>query len=292
MLSPGVDIKERKPEAEVALTENGQESTPKLTFHVLSGCNQSRLHQTLVGVDVEVGGFVGVQRQGKQPVKRPKAAQYQFHVQVHSLQSKAGIEEGAREDCRSALIAKPHVVLTSRYSQRADAFHLLSTCFWRRLRSSFNPEKHRLANPSISSSVAAFGRVEDIQFEGEEVYRQPDSKRVFGQHAVITLDGCNLTTISSGDAIGDFAAVLVEAIEMKGFGKPFVEHFADDNEVAAGYLLAQMIETSLISCHFSEHWRAAYLDIFLCEAFSTAKAVDVATSFSQADSARVKVLLR
>ena len=115
---------------------------------------------------------------------------------------------------------------------------------------------------------------------------------MFGQHILLTLEGCDVSKIDSGEELKRYAKELVDLIDMKAYGEPFCERFAEHSEFAAGYSLAQMIETSLISGHFSPYWKTAYIDIFSCKSYDTEKAVEFTKKFFGATEAKVTVVMR
>jgi len=90
----------------------------------------------------------------------------------------------------------------------------------------------------------------------------------FGQELVLDLYKCDLDKISNGEHIKNYLVKLCEdVIHMKRFGEPWVEHFGHDNPITSGYSMMQMIETSNVSGHFSEHKRSCYINIFSCKWF-------------------------
>lgn len=96
----------------------------------------------------------------------------------------------------------------------------------------------------------------------------------FGQHLVVDAAGCN-DRISDRDAIAAFAEDLVQAIDMKAYGAPWIEHFGHDLPKASGFTLVQLIETSNITAHFCDDSGEAYFDIFSCKAFDESIALSV-----------------
>ena len=92
------------------------------------------------------------------------------------------------------------------------------------------------------------------------------NKNMWGQHLILDMGGCN-ENISRKESIRAFVAELVNAIDMVAYGEPVIEHFATHSQEAAGYTLIQLIETSAISAHFSDHNRDVYLDVFSCKPF-------------------------
>lgn len=94
------------------------------------------------------------------------------------------------------------------------------------------------------------------------------SDEQFGQELILDLYECDLKKISDGEYIKQFAIKLCdEVIFMKRFGEPQVSYFGLDSPITAGYSLVQLIETSLISAHFSEYKKSVYLNIFSCKWF-------------------------
>lgn len=99
-------------------------------------------------------------------------------------------------------------------------------------------------------------------------------EKPWGYHLILNLSGCN-ENICTKEGIATFVKELVDAIDMKAYGEPLIEHFAEHSEEAAGYSLVQLIETSAICGHFSDLNRDAYLDIFSCKHFEKETAVAV-----------------
>ncbi|MGH1478775.1 MAG: S-adenosylmethionine decarboxylase family protein [Geminicoccales bacterium] len=100
----------------------------------------------------------------------------------------------------------------------------------------------------------------------------------FGQHLIVDAAGCN-HRISDRDSIANFAKDLVQAIDMKAYGAPWIEHFGHDLPKASGFTLVQLIETSNISAHFCDDSGEAYFDIFSCKAFDEAVAIEVIQAY-------------
>ena len=109
------------------------------------------------------------------------------------------------------------------------------------------------------------------------------SKTIWGQHLILDMGGCN-ANIARKESIRDFVAELVDAIDMVAYGEPIIEHFATHSQQAAGYSLVQLIETSAISAHFSEHNRDVYLDVFSCKSFDSNRVVQVVDKYFEPES--------
>jgi S-adenosylmethionine/arginine decarboxylase-like enzyme len=116
--------------------------------------------------------------------------------------------------------------------------------------------------------------------------------KYWGYHMMIDAAGCDVTKITDGDLIKDFARVLVERIDMVAFGDPVAVHFAQHDPGKAGYTLAQMIETSMISAHFVDATGEAYLDVFSCKTFDQDVVRATFEEYFHPTSARVSFLTR
>jgi len=109
------------------------------------------------------------------------------------------------------------------------------------------------------------------------------SKQNWGQHLILDMGGCN-GNIALKESIRAFVAELVDAIDMVAYGEPLIEHFATHSQEAAGYSLVQLIETSAISAHFSDHNRDVYLDVFSCKSFDSNRVVQVVDKYFEPKS--------
>jgi S-adenosylmethionine/arginine decarboxylase-like enzyme len=109
------------------------------------------------------------------------------------------------------------------------------------------------------------------------------NKNMWGQHLILDMGGCN-EKISRKESIRAFVAELVDAIDMVAYGEPLIEHFATHSQEAAGYSLVQLIETSAISAHFSDHNRDVYLDVFSCKSFDSNRVLQVVDKYFEPKS--------
>lgn len=90
----------------------------------------------------------------------------------------------------------------------------------------------------------------------------------FGQHLVMDIEGCDVEAITSRTTLERWVVPLVdEVLKMKRYGKTEIHHFGHDDPITSGYTLVQLIETSSITAHFSDHLRTAHIDVFSCRAF-------------------------
>jgi S-adenosylmethionine/arginine decarboxylase-like enzyme len=90
---------------------------------------------------------------------------------------------------------------------------------------------------------------------------------IFGWELVLDLKDCN-DKIKDKNKLKVFINKLCQNIDMITYGEPLIEHFGHNNDVTSGYSIAQLIETSLISGHFSEKYRTAHINIFSCKPFN------------------------
>lgn len=110
---------------------------------------------------------------------------------------------------------------------------------------------------------------------------------------VCDLYNCEIEKITEKKYIRRFVNKLcVEVIEMKKFGRALIPHFGHDNPVTSGYSLVQLIETSSVTAHFSDHKRCVYLNIFSCKWFDTKKTAQFCKEWFGAKKMKARVLER
>jgi S-adenosylmethionine/arginine decarboxylase-like enzyme len=117
------------------------------------------------------------------------------------------------------------------------------------------------------------------------------TESVWGQHLILDMGACN-KNVSRKESIRAFVAELVDAIDMIAYGEPIIEHFATHSQAAAGYSLVQLIETSAISAHFSDHNRDVYLDVFSCKSFDEDRVIEVVDSHFEPRTIHILSLVR
>ena len=91
-----------------------------------------------------------------------------------------------------------------------------------------------------------------------------EKKGIYGKELVLDLEECDSTVIRSRKLLQAYARQVCRVIQMKPYGKPFVERFGLGKDFTSGYSLVQLIETSSITGHFSELWNRAHINIFSC----------------------------
>ena len=115
---------------------------------------------------------------------------------------------------------------------------------------------------------------------------------IWGQHLVLDLAGCPRDRLVNADHLRAWVKDLIDAIKMKAYGEPQLEHFATHSFDAAGYTLLQLIETSNICAHFAENLGQVYIDIFSCKRFDNDIAVQVCRKYFAPETVQIHVLER
>ena len=119
-----------------------------------------------------------------------------------------------------------------------------------------------------------------------------DEVPIWGQHLVLDLAGCPRDRLTDGNHLRAWVKDLIEAIKMKAYGEPQLEHFATHSFDAAGYTLLQLIETSNICAHFAENLGQIYIDIFSCKRFDNDVALQVCRKYFAPATVDMHVLER
>ena len=115
-----------------------------------------------------------------------------------------------------------------------------------------------------------------LNVKSDVVSRQTleDDDQPFGWHLMLDLHQCDVRRFGDPDEVREFAARLVELIDMRRFGDPWVQRFGAPGSTAEGLTLVQLIETSSLVVHFSEALRTLYLDLFSCKRFDPSEVAD------------------
>ncbi len=117
--------------------------------------------------------------------------------------------------------------------------------------------------------------------------------RAWGMELLLDLFGCDPHTISSEDRIAAYAVELCDVIGMSRYGDPQVPYFGLADPKTQGHSLVQLIETSLISAHFSRSWGDfAAVNVHSCMAFDVDKVVTFSRAFFGAETVTTHVVAR
>jgi len=112
----------------------------------------------------------------------------------------------------------------------------------------------------------------------------------WGKLAIINLVDCIPETIRNEKNILSWASYLIDAIDMKAYGEPFIKRFALHDPKVAGYSYFQAIETSHICAHFSEDSNTVFVNIFSCKDYEVDIAIDVCRKFFGFKSYQIRTL--
>ena len=121
---------------------------------------------------------------------------------------------------------------------------------------------------------------------------QSPKSKIYGKELILDLYDCDPKIIRSKKKILEYSNRLCNLIKVKKYGKPICERFALSNPPAAGYSLVQLIESSLVSGHFSELWNRAFINIFSCKLFNHKIATDFTKKFFKAKKIKNRILIR
>lgn len=113
----------------------------------------------------------------------------------------------------------------------------------------------------------------------------------WGKHTVVDIQNCDISIITDPLAIEEYIVQLCELIDMKRFGSPKIVHFGDDAHIA-GFSFVQLISTSLLSGHFANESRKAYIDIFSCKDYDELQVITFTGKFFGGSLQDYRVLLR
>lgn len=113
----------------------------------------------------------------------------------------------------------------------------------------------------------------------------------WGLSTHIDLFKCDSKLIRDAVAIKLYLKELIYLINMRAYGIPTIVNFGEDDEVA-GYSMTQLIETSLISGHFSNKYNNAYIDIFSCKWYDVKVAMEFTMNYFKAEGSRINVIGR
>jgi len=118
------------------------------------------------------------------------------------------------------------------------------------------------------------------------------NKKIYGKELVLDLIDCDPKIIRSKKKILEYSNRLCVLIKVKKYGKPIIERFGFGKDFTAGFSLIQLIESSLISGHFSELWNRAFINIFSCRSFNDKIATDFTKKFFNAKKIKNRIIIR
>jgi len=117
-------------------------------------------------------------------------------------------------------------------------------------------------------------------------------KKIFGYELIMDLHDCDLSVMTSKKKLQEYVDILCPLIDMVKYGKLQLPYFGHQKPQTKGYSLAQFIETSSITAHFSEYWRISYINIFSCKPFDPKIALKFTKEFFKAKKAKSRFIVR
>jgi S-adenosylmethionine/arginine decarboxylase-like enzyme len=113
----------------------------------------------------------------------------------------------------------------------------------------------------------------------------------WGTEVSVDLTGCDPEAVSDAERVRMFAERLCDLMCVKRFGETIVVRFGVDPRIA-GLSLVQLIESSLVSGHFVDSARTAYINVFSCGPVDTAEVAAFCAAYFGAKGLRYTVNYR
>ncbi len=146
-----------------------------------------------------------------------------------------------------------------------------------------------VAKPFVQETVGEIIKNTDIYpISWKKEYER---KNPWGVLASVDIYDADPQIIRDSDRIKAFVYELCDVIDMKRFGDCQVVHFGEDERVE-GFSMTQLIETSLISGHFSNASNAVYLDVFSCKFYEPRQVAELAMSFFKGKQYKLQIAIR
>ena len=151
-----------------------------------------------------------------------------------------------------------------------------------------------------NSGIVITGSIVQAVFVGAGLKSAPTAEKgelkmkraVFGYELVMDLSECDIKVLSSKKKLKEYTDKLCKLIKMKKYGRTLLPYFGEKVSYTKGYSLVQLIETSSITGHFSEHWNKAYINIFSCKKYSATLAKSFTKKFFKAKKLKAVLLTR
>jgi S-adenosylmethionine/arginine decarboxylase-like enzyme len=112
----------------------------------------------------------------------------------------------------------------------------------------------------------------------------------FGRSTSLDLIECDLYLITGDLMIQNYINDLVKLLDMKKYGDSNIVLFGEG--IFEGYSFTQLIETSLISGHFCDEKKTAYIDIFSCKEYSPYAAATFTKKYFKAQEIIINTYVR
>jgi len=117
-----------------------------------------------------------------------------------------------------------------------------------------------------------------------------NQSKIYGQELILDLYGCDSKVLRSRKKISEYSDRICKLIKVKKYGRAIVKRFGKG--YIKGLSLVQLIESSLVSGHFSEKWNRAYINVFSCKLFDHKIAKDFTKEFFKAKKIKSRTITR
>lgn len=118
-----------------------------------------------------------------------------------------------------------------------------------------------------------------------------EASRAWGLYTSIDAFECSAEKISEREQIERYTIELCRILDVNRYGEPQMVLFGHEPSIF-GWSMSQMIETSLVSGHFIQQPRTAYIDIFSCKYYDATQAIRFTVEFFEAASVTYHSVLR
>ena len=118
------------------------------------------------------------------------------------------------------------------------------------------------------------------------------NNKKWGFHLLLDCSHGDHSSITSRSNISDFVDTLVKKIDMKKYGKLWINKFATHDPSKGGISFVQMIETSNITGHFVDKSGNFYIDLFSCKPYDIKVVVDLVRTYFKPTKIRKRFVYR
>lgn len=114
------------------------------------------------------------------------------------------------------------------------------------------------------------------------------NQNTWGMSAHIDIYSCDNSLITDEKYIKQFGIDLCEKLKVIPYKEPLIVNFGA-NEDVAGFSYVQLIDTSILSAHFSEKYLSAYFDLFSCKLFNIYEVAVFVNEYFKGDKNAIKI---
>ncbi|MDD4353566.1 MAG: S-adenosylmethionine decarboxylase, partial [Candidatus Nanoarchaeia archaeon] len=124
-----------------------------------------------------------------------------------------------------------------------------------------------------------------------EDYENEFNKKNWGLWTGIDLHKCNIEKIKNKEMIEEYVKKLIELIKMKTFDEAIILDVRE-NENTTGFIINQLIGTSLINAHFVNKTGNVYVDIFSYKYYDSVSVANFTKEFFEAKEYNINSITR